>query len=342
MLNKLADWLVESTERVLTLLIVAIVLLFGTRNSTVLSLAHFVSISRAAIVIGFLGLGVLVVLLIGGIDVSFTAIAAASMYTTVTIFRDLEADPGLLVLFLSAIAIGAAFGVVNAFLIVRLGVPTLLATLGMLSLVRGGLLFFVGTERISDVPQSMIDLSRSRIGEFTTANGGTIGVHVTFVALIVVASLVWAILKWTMIGRTIFAIGSNREAAMRVGLPVRAAETSVYVAVGGLAGAAGLLSAALIRQADPFSLVGDELTVIAAVVLGGASITGGRGSVLGTGLGIALITIVGGSLILIGLPTKYQTLIVGSFLLLGVSLPAWREWRKARQRGEPRIYRTAS
>lgn len=212
----------------------------------------------------------------------------------------------------------------------------------MLSVVRGCLLFFVGTERIRDLPESMISLSRSRLGEFTTANGGTIGVHVAFIAFVGFAIALWALLRWTVVGRTILAIGSNREAAVRVGLPVRTVETGVYVFVGGLAGAAGLLSAALIRQADPFSLVGDELTVIAAVVLGGASISGGRGTVPGTILGIALITIVGGSLILIGIPTKFQALIVGGFLLLGVCLPAWREHQRARERGEPRIYRTAS
>ncbi len=342
-MKSIVSSITESTERVLLAVIVAVLVFFGALNPTVLSVGHFVSISRSAIIVGFLALGVLIVLLQGGIDVSFTAVAVASMYITVTLFQSLESDPGIVVLILASVLVGVAFGLVNAFLIVGLRIPTLLATLGMLSLVRGCLLFFVGTKRIrNELPQSMKDLSRATVGEVTLENGGVIGIHVTIFALVAACVAVWAFLKWSILGRTIIAIGSNREAAVRIGLPVKPAETFVYAAVGGLAGGAGLLSAALIREADPFSLVGDELTVIAAVVLGGASITGGRGSVLGTVLGVALITIVGGSLILIGVPAKFQTLIVGSFLLLGVALPAWRESRKSRLRGEPRVYRTAS
>lgn len=341
-MSRVLRGLTQSTETLLIQIIALVLGIFYVLNPTVLTIGHFVSLSRGSIVIGFLAIGVLLVLLSGGIDVSFTAVAAASMYTTVTIFNGLESDPGILLLGLCSLLIGALLGSVNAWLVVWLKIPTLLVTLGMLSVIRGGLLFFVGTERIRDVPESMIELSKARVGSFSQANGGVVGFHVSFLLLIAVAILVWAFLRWSVLGRTIIALGSNREAASRLGMPVKAAESFVYVMVGALAGLTGLLSASLIRQADPFSLVGEELTVIAAVVLGGASITGGRGTVFGTFLGVALIGIVGGSLILVGIPTEFQLLIVGVFLLLGVVIPAVQGAREGKRRGEPRVYKTSN
>ncbi len=115
--------------------------------------------------------------------------------------------------------------------------------------------------------------------------------------------LVWLLLDFTMLGRGIYALGGSREAAERAGFNIRRIQYFIYGTVGLLAGIAGIIYASLNRQANPQELVGTELNVIAAVVLGGASLTGGRGTVIGSLLGVALVVIMNNSLVLIGVPS---------------------------------------
>lgn len=130
-----------------------------------------------------------------------------------------------------------------------------------------------------------------------------------------------------------FAVGDNEEAAARLGVAVTRIRFTAFVLAGVLAGLAGIMSGALNRAADPFTIVGTEMEALAAVVLGGAAVTGGRGSVLGTMLGVLLINMVGVSLVLVGIPTAWREACVGLFLLLGVGVPALRQRRVERSSG---------
>ncbi|MDD9205109.1 ABC transporter permease, partial [Georgenia sp. 10Sc9-8] len=134
-------------------------------------------------------------------------------------------------------------------------------------------------------------------------------------------------------GRSMYAVGDNEEAAARLGVAVTRVRFTAFVLAGVLAGLGGMMSGALNRAADPFTIVGDEMDALAAVVLGGAAVTGGRGTVLGTVLGVLLITMVGASLVLVGIPSAWRQAFVGLFLLLGVGLPALRQRRVERSRG---------
>ena len=125
------------------------------------------------------------------------------------------------------------------------------------------------------------------------------------------AVIVWFLLKYTMLGRGIYALGGSREAAERAGFNIPRIQYFIYGTVGFLAGIGGIVYASLNRQANPQELVGTELNVIAAVVLGGASITGGRGTVIGTLLGVALVVIMNNSLVLIGVPSEWQRVVIG-------------------------------
>jgi simple sugar transport system permease protein len=142
------------------------------------------------------------------------------------------------------------------------------------------------------------------------------------VPAVLICILVGLLLRFTMIGRSIYAIGGDEESARRAGIPVAAIKVFIYLLVGLLAGFAGMMHVVQVRLANPYELVGGELDVIAAVVLGGASIFGGSGSVIGTALGVILISLVQNSLILLGVPSAWQRLAVGLLLLVGITAQA--------------------
>jgi simple sugar transport system permease protein len=133
-----------------------------------------------------------------------------------------------------------------------------------------------------------------------------------------------------MLGRGIFALGGDPVATERAGFNVRGIQFFIYCFVGLLSGVAGVLHSTFMRNANPFDLVGLELMVIAAVVLGGASITGGRGSVFGTVIGVAFIVVIDNSLILAGIPTYWQRIVTGAIIVLSTAATAQRARAEAR------------
>ncbi|MFP7674661.1 ABC transporter permease [Marivita sp. S0852] len=288
---------------------------------------------RASIVIGILAVGAMLVLVSGGIDVSFTAIAVFAMYASTVLFLNIWPEAPWPIIFAVSVAFGACLGAINGFFIAFLGLPTLIVTLGTLSIFRGFLLTFVGSQRISDLPPAMRDFSRGVLARGTTEAGNFYSIPWAALALLFVIILTWFILKKTMLGRSIYAIGGSVESARRIGINVTWTQFFVYVYVGALAGLAGIIHGSVGRMADPFSLVGLELSVIAAVVLGGARLIGGYGTLTGTLLGVALIVIVQNSLIVVGIPTTWQSVTIGLLILLGTGVPAYRAKRAAAAAG---------
>ena len=318
-------------ETLVALVIVAFCAFAAASDPRFLSATTLTDLLRASIVIGILAVGAMLVLVSGGIDVSFTAIAVFAMYSTTILTLGSFPELPWPAIFAISIGIGAALGAINGALIAGLGLPTLIVTLGTLSVFRGFLLTFVGSQRISALPPGMRDFSRAVIVRGTTEAGSFYALPLAFGALVLVVVLTWFILHRTMLGRSIFALGGSIESARRVGVNVRATQMFVYVYVGALAGLAGIIHGALGRMADPFSLVGLELSVIAAVVLGGARLVGGYGTVTGTLLGVALIVLVQNSLIVVGIPSTWQSVAIGTLILVGTGLPAWQA-RRAQER----------
>ena len=288
---------------------------------------------RASIVIGILAVGAMLVLVSGGIDVSFTAIAVFAMYSSTVLSLAVWPEMPWPLIFVISLIFGAALGAINGFFIAFLGLPTLIVTLGTLSVFRGFLLTFVGSQRISDLPPAMRDFSRGVLARGTTEAGNFYSIPWSALALLVVFVVTWVILQKTMLGRYIYAIGGSVESARRIGINVKWIQFFVYVYVGALAGLAGIIYGSVGRMADPFSLVGLELSEIAAVVLGGARLIGGYGTLTGTLLGVALIVIVQNSLIVIGIPTTWQSVTIGLLILLGTGVPAYRAKRAAARAG---------
>lgn len=325
------DW--GHNETLVFLVVVAFCLLTTAVDPAFFSLPTLFDLLRNSIVIGIFAIGVLVVLISGGIDVSFTAIAAFAMYSTTLMLVTLGFAVPWYGAFALSILIGTGLGLINAVFIAGFRLPTLIVTLGTLSAIRGFLLTFVGSQLISNVPPGMRDFSRLFMIRGTTAEGYFYSLPWAFAALVLVVAGTWFLLHRTLLGRKIFAIGGSAESARRIGVNVRGVQVFVYAYVGALSGLAGIIHASLARVANPFDLVGLELSVIAAVVLGGARLAGGYGTITGTLLGVALIVLVSNSLILLGIPSTWQSVVIGVLILLGTGLPAFQAKRAALRTG---------
>ena len=308
-------------EVIVALVLVLAILGVGAVNPAFFSLFNMFSILKNSTVIGLFAIGFFLVLVVGGLDVSFTAIGVFGMYATIKLAIAFFPEAPFVFLCGVALVIGGGLGLINGLLVTQLGAPSLIVTLGTLSLYRGFLLFFIGTDTIRKVPQSVAEFARTNVLSLTASNGAQVGLHVSVLIFLFAALVVFLVLRMTTLGRSLYAVGGNRVAAFRIGIQVKTVETIAYTAAGALAGLAGLLSGAALRLANPQSLVGSELDVIAAAVLGGAAITGGRGNVIGVCLGVLLIVITNNSLILLGIPSQWQKVAVGMMLLAAIGLP---------------------
>ncbi len=319
-----------TTEFIVALTVALLCLLIGVVNPVFFTVGNLFDLIRNSIVPGIFALGVLVVLASGGIDVSFTAIAAFSMFVTAKVLVPHQYEGTFLLPFAMSALIGLLLGLLNAVFISFFKLDTLIVTLGTQSVYRGFMLAFIGAMEITNLPPAMIRFSRTFLLE-VNQRGATYGLHVGVLILAVLAVLVALLLRHTMVGRGIYALGGDRVSAERAGFNVRALHFFVYGFAGLLAGIGGIIHSSLVRMARPFDLVGTELNVIAAVVLGGARITGGHGSVLGTILGVALVVIINNSLILLGVPSYWQQVVLGLLILLGTGIPTVQSKLRARR-----------
>ena len=256
------------------MVIIATVIIFSIANPSFLSLAHLFGVGRSTVYIGLMALGVMLVLLTGGIDISVSAIAVSSMYLTTVTLMAFDYQGTFLAAVALAVLIGGLLGLVNGVLVTWLKLPSLIVTIGTLTLYRGALLAFVGTDRFRSLPAQMAEFSGFAVFR-TSDNGRIVALHGAVLILIVIGAVLALALSRSWWGRYIYAIGDNEEAAERMGVPVRTIRVTAFVLSGALAGLAGLFYAAMSRTADPASLSGVEMTVLAAVVLGGVAVTGG-------------------------------------------------------------------
>ena len=318
--------ILRTPEAALATVLVVAGLLIGTANPAFWGWGNLFGLLRSASVTGIMALGVLLVLVAGGIDVSFPAFAAAAMYLSVRAVADWGWPGGAAPMFLLAAGIGLLLGAANALFVHSVRLVPLIVTLGTGAVVRGFLLGVVGTSvvNVGRMPPEAIAFGRLTLIGWK-ADGNQIQLSVAVLVWAAAAVLVHLLLRMTVWGRALYALGGDAEAAKRVGFDVRGLTYLAYGLAGALAGVAGMLHACLAWQASPREFIGLELDVLAAVVLGGASIFGGRGSVLGTVLGVLLLVLVNNSLILLGVPTTWQRVVVGAILVGAAGVTAMRE-----------------
>ncbi|WP_372395752.1 ABC transporter permease [Azospirillum sp. HJ39] len=321
--------LLRRSETVIAGILLLAMVLIGTINPAFWQLDNLFSLMRSNVIIGIMAMGVLLVLISGGIDVSFPAFAVAAMYLTIKGMLALGYN-GVVLPLLAATVMGLLFGAVNGFFVYKFRMIPLIVTLGTSAMVRGFLLGVVGTSmiNINKMPTALIDFARTDVVSVTKADGTTYGLTAMVLIYAGLALAMHLVLRHTMIGRSAYALGGDPEAARRAGFDLRKTIFFVYCVAGALAGFAGLLHSGMIWLANPRDFVGLELDVIAAVVLGGASIFGGRGSVLGTMLGVFMLVMVKNSLIIMKVDTTWQLVAVGTIVIVATALSAWRDRRR--------------
>lgn len=322
--------LLRRSETVIAGILLLAMVLIGTINPAFWQLDNLFSLMRSNVIIGIMAMGVLLVLISGGIDVSFPAFAIAAMYLTIKGMLALGYN-GVVLPLLAATVMGLLFGAVNGFFVYKFRMIPLIVTLGTSAMVRGFLLGVVGTSmiNINKMPTALIDFARTDVVSVTKADGTTYGLTAMVLIYLGLALAMHLVLRYTMIGRSAYALGGDPEAARRAGFDLRKTIFFIYCVAGALAGFAGLLHSGMIWLANPRDFVGMELDVIAAVVLGGASIFGGRGSVLGTMLGVFMLVMVKNSLIIMHVDTTWQLVVVGLIVIAATALSAWRDRRRA-------------
>ena len=318
----------QTHEFIIALSIVILSIGVGLINPAYFSVANLFDMLRNATIHSIFAMGVLVVLISGGVDVSFPAIAAASSYIAVKLLIADGFQGPAWVVYLLALPFGLLLGMVNATFISWFRLPALIVTLGTASMIYGFVLFFVGNLTIYNLPAGLVSYRLMSLMTVNDPHAGTSSLHPSILLPVAAACGVWILLRYTLVGRGIYSMGGNREAAERCGFNIRFIEYVIYGLTGVLASIAGVTQVALYRNANPAALMGTELDVIAAVVLGGAAITGGRGTVIGAVLGVFLITLLKSSLILVGIPSEWQKVVVGIGLILGASVAATRAARR--------------
>jgi len=313
----------RSHEFVLLLILIGYSVLVNAVSGSFFTAENIFDILKSSSIMGTMAIGVFLVMLSGGIDLSFPAIATVSMYVAVRVL--LLFSGNLLLAFLLASAVGATLGCINAFLIHRFKIPTMIVTLGTASIFHGAMLTLADVPHIYSVPPYFFEFSTKHIFSWTKSGGANIGFSTLAFLMLVIAALTWLLLRFTMLGKGIYAIGGNPEAAKRAGFNIRRIQYFIYCFVGLLSGVASIQYVCLVRHVHPFNLMGMQLDVIAAVVLGGASLAGGSGTVLGTLLGVWMIYVIRNSLVLMRIPSYWDPVVIGLIIVASTAINAYRQ-----------------
>lgn len=285
---------------------------------------NLVDLARSMVVPALFAIGAQMVIISGGIDVSFTAVASLSMYATnMILYADNYSGPVFLAYAMGA-GFGLAMGALNGFLIGYFRFPTLVVTLGTSSLFVGIMQGVLGAHE-TPVPPSMSEHGQAFLFSATNAELGLRSeMPVTILILLGVLVVAFFLMRYTMLGRGIFALGGDEVSAQRAGFNVFATKMFIYCSVGALAGVTGIARACMMQNCHPTNLNGMEMTVIAAVVLGGTRVSGGLGTLTGAMLGVGLMTIMSNSLILLGIPTYWQKVFTGAIIIIGTGVSAYQ------------------
>ena len=297
----------------LLLVILFVGLALSLLTDTFLSVANFTNVARQISINGILAVGVTFVLLTAGVDLSLGSVVALSGVACATFAH--PGDHSVFVPIAVGLLTGAACGLVNGTLVTLGGVAPFIVTLGMMTIARGLALIFSGGRPVADMSN-----------ELTALAGDLFGIPIPVLCFAGVAAAAWFFLRNFRLGRHIYAVGGNENAARAAGVPVEKVKLLAYGLCGLLTGLAGVVLAARITTGQPNAGQAYELDAIAAVVIAGTSLAGGVGTITGTLLGVLLIGVINNGLDLMGVSSYYQAVIKGVIIVGAV----WLDRRQAR------------
>lgn len=291
-------------------------LLFFLLTPSFLSPESMASLLRAVAFIGIIAVGQTWLMVAGEIDLSVGAVAGLSLIVSAWLMKNggLPVELGLL----AGVACGALVGLVNGLVTVRIGVPAFIATLSMLYIARGINYLICQGYPIYPIPE--------RLRAFGSAE--PLGLSWAFLILLFVVIVGEFCLRKTVWGRCVYATGGNKEVARLAGINVERVKILCFVKVGALAGLAGILQMAQLNVGQPQIGIGWELDVIASVVIGGVSLFGGVGTIIGTFLGLLTLQVVRSGLVMTNCNTHWQTVAVGYIMIVAVGFDIVRRRNK--------------
>ncbi len=318
--------------------LIAIIVVFSFLSPYYFSVSNFLIMSSHVAIYGILAIGMLLVILNGGIDLSvgstlgLAGVVAGFLMQGVTLNAlGVVLYPPIWVVVLLVCALGAFVGMINGILIARFKVPAFVATLGVMYVARGFALLMTNGLTYNNLG------GKAELGNtgfdwlgFNRLAGIPIGV-VVLVVLALIGSLV---LNRSAFGRWLYSTGGNERAAELSGVPVKKVQVAVYMLSGICAAIAGLILSSQLTSAGPTAGTSYELTAIAAVVIGGAALTGGRGNIRGTLLGAFVIGFLSDGLVIIGISSYWQTVFTGAVIVLAVLLNAVQYRRRVKKTTE--------
>ena len=299
----------EQAGLLLAFLLLCVVLSF--LSPVFLSAVNLKNVLRDAALICIAATGMVMIILLGEIDLSVGSTQAVAGIVAVAM---LNYSDSVFVGLLAALAAGALIGLANGLLVTRARINSLIATLGMMAILRGGSM--VSTQAVSI--QAHVD------GFVEIGTGHLAGIPIPVALAALVFGLFYYVLHHTPLGRYIYAIGGNAEAARLAGLSVDRTRVAVFVIGGTLAALSAFILASRLNSGQPNAGLGFELQVIAAVVLGGISLTGGVGTLIGALIGILILTVLNNGLVLLNVSSFYHDIARGAVIILAVYLDSRR------------------
>jgi ribose transport system permease protein len=309
----------------LWLFVAALILFFAFTTPGFFSSTNALNVLRQMSVLAIAAFGSSFVIFSGGLDLAIGSNAALSGVLAAMAARALNFPGGAELSWVVGMLVGAAFGFVNSQIVIRLNISPIITTLGTLTVGRGLALLLTGGVSLFGVPLAFQGLGRG------FAIPGILPIPV--IIMIVVGVLGWVALRRSAFGLYVYAIGGNEEAARLSGIPVNRVKTAVYVIGGATAGLAGVILASRLGSGQAASSEGLELDVITAVVLGGASIAGGEGTIVGTIAGVLIISLLANGMNILNVPPFYQRIVTGLALLIAVGIDQFRKMSAARRMG---------
>ncbi len=314
-LHKAAARRISATVAPFAGLLAVVVIFFIIPPHHALTIDHMRTIAVHTVIVGIVGLGATLVIAAGGLDLSVGSVLALCSVVVAMALRDgWPLAAGLAV----AIAFGALCGLYSGLLITLLRLPPFIVTLGTLGFFRGVAKWVSGSRTISAPTHGLDMLTQS------TPQAKWMLLAPAVWIMLALAGLMALVLHRTVLGRHALAIGSSEATARLCGVRVGPTRVFIYVIAGGLVGIAGVLQFARLQSGDPTVAVGMELDVIAAVVIGGASLSGGTASVAGTIAGAVMMAYLRNRCVVLGWPNWVQEIIVGHIIIVAVALDQWR------------------
>lgn len=296
--------------------LIVVFVVLSVASPEFLTADNLFNIGSQTAVVAVIAIGMTLVIITAGIDLSVGSVAAFAGVVGVMLIVNAGLPVPLGIL--SGALVGGICGLVNGLLVSVAGLNPFIATLGMLSVARGLVYIVTDAQAIFGTPDSF-----RLLGQGVLAGG----IPIPILTILVVAVVGYVVLSRTRLGRYAYAMGSNLEAARLSGIPIRRYLTSVYVISGALAGLGGMIAASRVNSGQPNYGIGLELDVIAAAVIGGASLFGGQGTVVGTLIGAFLIALIRNGAVLLSVDIFYQQVIIGVVIWLAVF---WDQYRRRR------------